>query len=200
MKMVIASHNSGKIQELQTLLADTGWEALPQKAFTLTEVAETGLTFVENALLKARHACRETGLPAIADDSGLVVPILQGAPGIYSARYAGPTAKSPDNIQKLLEALTQTPASERRAFFHCTLVFMEHERDPAPIICEGEWQGCILGEVRGSQGFGYDPVFGLTDGRSAAELNLAEKNKRSHRGKALQALLGKLREKYKGFA
>ncbi len=197
MKIVVASNNPGKIQELQTLLAGTGLEAAPQSAFELGEVAETGLTFVENALLKARHACRETRLPAIADDSGLVVPFLQGAPGIYSARYAGPEAKSPDNIKKLLEALSEATGDQRRAYFHCTLVFMEHEKDPAPLICEGEWQGHILLEPQGKQGFGYDPIFGLAQDQSAAELSLAEKNKKSHRGKALHSLLEKWRERYR---
>lgn len=196
MKIVIASNNPGKIKEIQALLAGTGLEALPQSDFGLSEAAETGLTFVENALLKARHACRETRLPAIADDSGLVLPFLQGEPGIYSARYAGPEAKAQDNIKKLLADLSAATEAQRRAYYHCTLVFMEQMKDPAPLICEGEWAGHILSAPRGKEGFGYDPVFGLANGQSAAELSLAEKNKHSHRGKALRLLLEKLRERY----
>lgn len=196
MRMVFASNNPGKIQELQALLVGTGLEALPQQAFGCGEAAETGLTFIENALLKARHACHETGLPAIADDSGLVVPALQGAPGIYSARYAGPEALAADNIKKLLAALSQESEAKRQAYFHCTLVLLEHEHDPAPLICQGEWRGFILSEPRGERGFGYDPIFGLASGTSAAELSLADKNKQSHRGKALRLLLERLGERF----
>ncbi|HSW71596.1 MAG TPA: non-canonical purine NTP pyrophosphatase, partial [Gammaproteobacteria bacterium] len=144
MKIVVASNNEGKIQELHALLADIGLVPVPQAVFKVKPIEETALTFVENALLKARHACRETGLSAIADDSGLVVPALQGAPGIHSARYAGTEASTEDNIKKLLTALIAVPEANRAAYFHCSLVFMRHEKDPAPLICQGEWTGSIL--------------------------------------------------------
>jgi len=196
MKFVFASHNLGKIQELQALLCGTGLDLVQQQALGCSEIEETGLTFVENALLKARHACRATGLPAIADDSGLVVPALQGAPGIYSARYAGREAQASDNIQKLLADMKEEPAANRHAYFHCTLVLLRHAQDPAPLICQGEWPGCILFAPRGEQGFGYDPIFGLAPDKSAAELSLADKNKHSHRGQALRLLLEKVREHF----
>ncbi len=193
MKIIIASSNPGKIKELQNLLPRKSFELLPQSAFNLTDVEETGLTFMENALLKARHACLETGLPAIADDSGLVVPYLQGAPGIYSARYAGKQADAGDNIQKLLADLSEASLEQRKAFFHCTMIYLAHAKDPAPLIAQGEWQGQILFEPRGREGFGYDPIFGLPDGRSSAELGLTEKNKQSHRGIAMRNLMNMLR-------
>lgn len=196
MKIIVASNNAGKIHELQALLAGTHLQLLPQADMGLTEVEETGLTFVENALLKARYASQKSGLPAIADDSGLVVPALQGAPGIYSARYAGSQSTSTDNIKKLLLELASLSPNQRKAYFHCTLVFMEHERDPSPLICQGEWEGQILLTARGSEGFGYDPVFGVAENKSAAELSLEFKNQLSHRGKALRMLLAKLKEKY----
>lgn len=195
MQIVVASHNQGKIHELSALLQGSGIECIPQANLGLSEADETGLTFVENALLKARQACQQSGLPAIGDDSGLVVPALQGAPGIYSARYAGPLAKSNANVQKLLAELAQVPGSDRRAFFHCSLVFMAHEKDPTPLICQGEWHGHILVAPRGSGGFGYDPIFGVAENQSAAELTLAMKNSLSHRGKALRLLMAKLKEK-----
>ncbi|HVY53408.1 MAG TPA: RdgB/HAM1 family non-canonical purine NTP pyrophosphatase [Gammaproteobacteria bacterium] len=198
MKVVLASNNSGKIQELQDFFVDFSIELIPQGKLGVEEVAETGFSFVENALIKARNACRKTGLAALADDSGLVVSALKGAPGIYSARYAGPKASSIDNIQKLLFQLEQQPECDRKAFFYCVLVFMLHEQDPTPLICEGIWQGSILKAITGSGGFGYDPIFYVPEqGKSAAELPIEIKNQISHRGLALQALLAKLPYKIK---
>lgn len=193
MKIVFASTNAGKIRELQALLNDVDIQVLPQNELGVTEIPETGLTFEENALIKARHACSETGLPAIADDSGLEVPVLQGAPGIYSARYAGKNATSTDNIKKLLQELKNISAENPEACFHCVLVYLRHADDPNPIICHGIWQGSILNAPRGEKGFGYDPVFfDSTYQCSAAELPLGVKNKISHRGKALHLLMEKL--------
>lgn len=159
MKVVFASHNAGKIRELQALLESSSLQIIPQAELNVEDVPETGLTFVENAILKARHACEKTGLPAIADDSGLVVPILDGAPGIYSARYAGKNAKSADNIQKLLQEMASFSKEDRKAYFHCVLVYLRSAMDPVPLICHGIWQGYILTTPHGDQGFGYDPVF-----------------------------------------
>jgi XTP/dITP diphosphohydrolase len=192
--IVFASSNPGKIQELTMLLNDLPIEIIPQNHFHLTDAAETAGTFVENALIKARHACIHTGLPAIADDSGLEVVALKGAPGIYSARFAGEKATSDDNIQKLLSLLNTHP--NRTAYFQCVLVFLLHPNDPTPLICQGTWRGEILRHPDGKQGFGYDPVFFDPDQQcSAAELSLALKNQISHRGKALRSLLEKLPEK-----
>lgn len=196
MKIVLASNNAGKVKEFNALFASRNVEVIPQTALQVDEVEETGLTFVENAILKARHAAKVTGLPSLADDSGLVVPALNGAPGIYSARYAGKSATSKDNIQKLLQAMTSMSEVERVAHFHCTLVFMMHAEDPSPLICEGDWFGHILHQPQGADGFGYDPVFfDPTENQSAAELPLALKNKISHRGQALERLLKRLPNK-----
>jgi XTP/dITP diphosphohydrolase len=196
MRIVLASNNSGKIRELRELLKHLQLEVIPQADLNVPEIAETGLSFIENAIIKARHAAQMTGLPALADDSGLAVPALQGAPGIYSARYAGEHATSADNIRKLLTEMIDLPAENRAASFHCVLVFMTHEHDPTPLVCDGKWTGSILREPRGADGFGYDPVFYDPASRqSAAELPLAIKNKISHRGIALQSLLKLLPEK-----
>lgn len=193
MKMVLASNNPGKIQELQSLLSHLKVTLIPQIQLGIEEIAETGITFVENALLKARHATKATGLPAIADDSGLVVPALSGAPGIYSARYAGDKATAQDNIAKLLANMTTIPDNKRQASFYCVLVFLNHAHDPMPLICTGEWSGILLSAPRGQQGFGYDPIFYVpTEHQTAAELNLSRKNIISHRGQALQLLLQQL--------
>lgn len=196
MKIVFASHNAGKIHELQALLNEFNLNVIPQNELNVSEVPETGLTFVENALIKARHACQVTGLPAMADDSGLEVDALHGKPGIYSARYAGEKANATDNIQKLLQELTNVPADRRQARFHCVLVYLNHAEDPTPLICHGVWQGMILDTPTGSKGFGYDPVFFDPEQKSsAAELPLEIKNRISHRGKALRMLMEKLPEK-----
>lgn len=194
-RIVLASGNAGKVRELGAMLADLGVQVLPQSDFGVPEAEETGLSFVENAILKARNAAAHTGLPAIADDSGIEVDALNGAPGIYSARYAGPDADDATNNAKLLAALEGLPAQARGARFRSVVVFMRHADDPSPLIAEGSWAGRILEELRGSGGFGYDPLF-LVDGldASAAELPPGEKNRISHRGQALRRLLAALTE------
>jgi XTP/dITP diphosphohydrolase len=199
LKITLASQNQGKINEFKQLL-----QALPIELISLdqlpgsTEVEETGLTFIENALLKARHAAKLSGLPALADDSGLVVQALNGAPGIYSARYAGAQASAESNIAKLLQDLRATPEQERQAFFYCILVFLAHPQDPSPLVCEGRWQGEIALTPQGSGGFGYDPIFYIPElGKCAAELTALEKNKLSHRAQALQNLVQSLPYKLK---
>jgi len=189
-KVVLASGNVGKVREFNELLADQHVEVLPQSSFGVPEAEETGLTFVENAILKARNAARHTGLPALADDSGLEVDALNGAPGIYSARYAGRGASDEDNLRKLLAALEGVPEGERGARFQCVIAYLRHAEDPTPLVCQGTWEGSILTAPRGSNGFGYDPVF-LVQGEkaSAAELPSEVKNRLSHRGQALRKLL-----------
>lgn len=188
-QIVLASGNKGKLAEFDQLLAHYGVAVLPQSQFNVSEVAETGTTFVENAIIKARHAAAITGLAAIADDSGLEVDILQGAPGIYSARYAGENAKDQDNVLKLLDTLKDQPAP-RRARFQCVLVYMRHANDPTPIICQASWEGQIDFSQRGDNGHGYDPIFIPENHQcSAAELSSDAKNASSHRGKALVQLI-----------
>ena len=188
-RLVLASGNRGKLAELQRILADPGIELVAQADLGIAEIEETGASFVENALLKARHAAGESGLPALADDSGLCVDALGGAPGLYSARYAGPHGDSAANIAKLLDALRAVPAERRPAHFHCSIVLLRAAPDPAPLIAEGRWHGRILDAPRGSGGFGYDPVFlDPVLGASAAELEPAIKNRVSHRGQALARL------------
>lgn len=193
-KIVLATGNAGKLKELRELLAEQPFEVLSQKDLGVTDADETGLSFVENAILKARHAARITGLPALADDSGLCVDVLGGAPGIYSARYAGPDASDVDNNRKLLEVLeAHRSGSPLIARFVCVLVLVRHVADPLPLICQGEWEGEILDAPRGEQGFGYDPLFFVpSDGMSSAELPRALKNALSHRGQALQQLKGRI--------
>ncbi len=191
--IVLASSNAGKLREFNQLLGGLHIEVLPQSRFNVSDADETGLTFVENALLKARHAAQHTGLPALADDSGLEVDALQGAPGIYSARYAGPGASDAANLEKLLGALKDVPEQNRGARFQCVLVYLRHALDPTPLICQGSWEGRILREPRGANGFGYDPVFYVpTHSLSAAELSPEIKNSLSHRGQALRQLLAGL--------
>jgi len=193
-QLLIASSNTGKLAELRQLLAPTGIEVIPQSALGISDADETATTFVENALLKARHAARHSGLPVLADDSGLCVDALRGAPGLHSARYAGVHGDHRANIAKLLAALDGVDEDERSAHFFCVLVLLRHADDPAPLIVEGRWHGHILHAPRGAGGFGYDPVFLDPETQcSAAELAPAEKHARSHRGLALQNLLGKLR-------
>ena len=196
-KVVLATGNQGKVKELAHLLSEQNIEIVPQSEFDVSEVAETGTTFVENAIIKARHAAKVTGLPAIADDSGLEVDALNGAPGVYSARYAADITEGEltddDNTNKLLSALANTPDELRTARFHCVLVYMKHEHDPTPLICHGVWQGTISRDKKGEQGFGYDPVFWQSDLQmSSAQLTRDVKNKRSHRGQALAKLVDKL--------
>ncbi len=192
-KIVLASGNLGKLRELGELLADLDVSLCNQQELGVSEVAETGLTFVENAILKARNAARHSGLPAIADDSGLEVDALQGAPGIYSARYAGPDADDARNVARLLEELDGLPAASRIARFQCLVVFLRHADDPTPIICQGTWEGRILSAPIGRNGFGYDPVFFVPGHQcSAAQLDTATKNSLSHRGQALAHLRERL--------
>ncbi|HEX6550744.1 MAG TPA: RdgB/HAM1 family non-canonical purine NTP pyrophosphatase [Gammaproteobacteria bacterium] len=192
-RIVLATGNAGKLRELAGMLANSNVEVVSQTGLAVTEADETGLSFVENAILKARNASRQTGLPAIADDSGLEVDALDGAPGIYSARYAGAQATDNDNTAKLLRELQGVPPERRTARFRCAMVYLRHALDPAPLICEGVWQGRILDTPRGSNGFGYDPVFLVPErGCSSAELPPEEKNLLSHRGQALKKLVAAL--------
>jgi XTP/dITP diphosphohydrolase len=189
MKVVFASNNAGKTREVAALLEGLAIELLPQARFAVAAADETGLTFVENAILKARHACRHTGLPAIADDSGIEVDALRGAPGIRSARYAGPDADDAANNARLLQALADVAQPQRTARYRCVMIYLRHAEDPTPVICQGTWEGRILSEPRGSGGFGYDPLFWLPElDCTAAELDLDSKNRLSHRGQALRCL------------
>lgn len=190
-KLVIASGNQGKLKEIQALLAPLTLEVLPQSAFNVPEAEEPYVTFVENALAKARHASRHTGLPALADDSGICVAALQGAPGVYSARYAGEPKSDASNNEKLLQSLSGV--QDRHAHYYCVMVLVRHADDPQPLIAEGIWQGEILAAARGEGGFGYDPLFlDAKTGQTAAELPAEIKNRISHRGHALSRLLHQL--------
>jgi len=192
-KVVLATGNKGKVAELSAMLKPFALAVIPQTELGVSDADETGLTFVENAILKARHAALITGLPAIADDSGLAVQALAGAPGIYSARYAGESATDADNIEKLLVELANVASSHRQAAFHCVLVYLRHAADPTPLICHGSWTGEIALESSGNGGFGYDPVFYLPAlGKTAAQLLPEEKQQLSHRGIALRQLLQQL--------
>ena len=192
-KIILASGNSGKLIEIQAVLNQQRYQLIKQSEFNVPDVAETGTTFVENAIIKARHAAEHTGLPALADDSGIEVDALQGAPGVYSARYAGTHGKDDANNAKLLQELKEVEDSQRTARFQCVIVYMRHVQDPMPLICEGTWEGKILHAPKGPNGFGYDPLFLVpTHGCSSAELDPAEKNKISHRAQALQKLIATL--------
>ncbi|WOH39295.1 XTP/dITP diphosphatase [Thalassotalea fonticola] len=189
-KIVLATGNKGKVKEFAEILSEHNIDIVPQSDFNVSEVAETGTTFVENAIIKARHAAKITGLPAIADDSGLEVDFLKGAPGIYSSRYAGENGNDSANNTKLLAALDGVSTSHRTARFQCVIVYMRHADDPTPIICQGSWEGEITTEQHGEEGFGYDPLFWLTDhAMTSAQLPRELKNQLSHRGKALAKLL-----------
>ena len=191
--IVLASSNPGKVREINQVLAGLNVIVRPQAEFNVIDAEETGLTFVENAILKARNAAQHTGLPAIADDSGLEVDALAGAPGIYSARYAGVGATDLENLEKLLDALADVPEENRSARFQCLMVYMRHADDPTPLICQGSWEGRILTAARGSNGFGYDPVFYVpTHNCASAELAAKTKNSLSHRGQALRQLVAAL--------
>jgi len=192
-KFVLASNNKGKLREFNDMFSSMSITVLPQADFDIEEIEETGLSFVENAILKARNAALHSGLPAIADDSGIEVDALKGAPGIYSARYAGAGASDAENLNKLLQALEGVPAEKRTARFQCLLVYMRHENDPTPVICQGTWEGKILEAPQGENGFGYDPVFFVPDYNcSSAELTREVKNSLSHRAKALKLLASQL--------
>lgn len=192
-QIVFASGNAGKLREVERLVAPLSFTVVPQSDFDIEPADETGVTFLENALIKARHASAMTGMPALADDSGLCVPYLGGAPGVRSARYAGAQATDEGNVDKLLDAMAG--AGDRSAWFHCALVYLSSAEDPAPLVSQARWRGSLLAAPRGEHGFGYDPVF-LPQGesRSAAELPAAEKNRVSHRAMALAALAQALAE------
>ncbi|MEF8792496.1 RdgB/HAM1 family non-canonical purine NTP pyrophosphatase [Thiohalorhabdus sp.] len=196
-EIVLASGNPGKLRELDNLLEPLGWQVRSRKAFDVPEPEETGLTFVENALIKARNAAQSTGLAALADDSGLAVDALGGRPGIYSARYSGPEGDDEANNRKLVAELGDLPPEQRGAFYHCSLVLLTHAEDPCPIIAEGQWRGRIGLEPRGEGGFGYDPLFELPErGCTSAELDPEEKDAISHRGKAMRRLREEIRERW----
>ena len=195
-KIVLASSNPGKVREINQLLADLDLQVQPQSEYGVEDAEETGLTFVENAILKARNAAQHTGLPAIADDSGIEVDALNGAPGIYSARFAGAGASDQDNLEKLLTDMQGIAEAGRSARFQCLLVYLRHATDPTPLICQGTWEGRILAEPRGEHGFGYDPVFYVpTHDCSSAELPPQVKNALSHRGQALRKLVSALQDR-----
>ena len=192
-KIVLASNNKGKVREIGQLLAGLDIQVVPQSEYGVVDIEETGLSFVENAILKARNASQHTGLPAIGDDSGLEVDALNGAPGIYSARYSGMGASDAENLQKLLRELNSLGEVPRTARFQCLMVYVRHALDPTPLICQGTWEGLIIDAPQGDNGFGYDPIFYVpTDNCTAAQLPAARKNTLSHRGQALACLLDKL--------
>lgn len=193
--IVLASNNAGKVREINELLSAEGIRVIPQGELGVPEAEETGLSFVENALLKARNAAEHSGLASIADDSGIEIDALKGSPGIYSARYAGAGASDAANVDRLLTELRDVPEAERTARFRCLMVYMRHAQDPTPVICQGTWEGRILFAPRGENGFRYDPVFYVPEtGCSAAELPSAAKNRLSHRGQALAKLVRYLRD------
>ena len=198
-QIVLASGNKGKLSELQNVFSKYQFEVIPQSHFNVSDADETGLTFVENAIIKARHACKNTGLPAIADDSGIEVDALHGAPGIYSARYSGDNATDEKNNAKLIEALEHVAPEQRTARYQCVLVFMQHELDPTPLIAQGSWKGFIRDEAKGTNGFGYDPHFFVPSHNChSAELPKATKNAISHRAIAIKALVEKLNGHFNG--
>lgn len=186
MKIVLASGNAGKVREIKALLSDLPIELISQKELNISDVAETGTTFIENALIKARHAAQVSGLPAIADDSGLSIDALDGAPGIFSSRYAGKNTTDLDRINKILKELENVPDNQRTAQFHCAIAMVKSADDPSPMVCEGIWSGTILHNSQGKKGFGYDPIFFVAEKNcSAAELDPTLKNQISHRGRAM---------------
>ncbi|MBI6548422.1 XTP/dITP diphosphatase [Xenorhabdus lircayensis] len=193
-KVILATGNAGKVRELADLLADFGLDIVAQTELGVDSADETGLTFIENAIIKARHAAAVTGLPAIADDSGLSVDALGGTPGIYSARYAGSDASDQENLEKLLEAMRNVPDEQRQAQFNCVLVYLRHAEDPTPLVFHGRWSGILTHEPAGEGGFGYDPIFYAPEfGCTAAQMSREQKNAVSHRGKALEMLLEVMR-------
>lgn len=194
-KVVLASNNAGKLREFSAMLKTIDIDVRPQAEFEIPEAEETGLTFIENSIIKARNACEHSGLPAIADDSGIEVDALQGAPGIYSARYAGSDCNDQANNEKLVDALKDIAPEARTARYRAVLVYLRHAEDPAPLIAEGTWEGLIIDTPRGDHGFGYDPYFFLPEfDKTGAELDRAHKNAISHRAKALQVLLEQLQK------
>lgn len=197
--LVLASGNAGKLRELAAMLEPLGWTVRPQSDWNLDEAVEDGLSFVENALIKARHAARATGLPALGDDSGLVVDALDGQPGIFSSRYAGEGADDESNNRKLLEAMAGLTTDRRAAHFYCAMALVRNARDPVPLLATGKWRGRILQEPAGDGGFGYDPLFWVADeGCTSAQLTPSRKNRLSHRGQALASLLRQVRAEWGG--
>jgi XTP/dITP diphosphohydrolase len=193
-KIVLASGNSGKLREIQAVLDEQRFTLIKQSEFNVPDVPETGTTFVENAIIKARHAAKLTNLPALADDSGIEVDALQGAPGVYSARYSGIHGADDANNTKLLQEMKSVAEDQRTARFQCVIVYMRHADDPMPLICEGTWEGKLLHDLSGPNGFGYDPLFYVpTHDCSSAELDPDEKNRISHRAQALQKLITQLK-------
>ena len=193
-KVVLASGNAGKLREFFEILGSVGFKVVAQSEYDVTDVPETGLTFVENAIIKARNASQQTGLPALADDSGIEVDALKGQPGIYSARYSGEGNAA--NNQKLLQEMKDVPDEQRTARFRCCIVYMRHAEDPSPLIADASWEGTILKELSGANGFGYDPLFYVPSfGKSSAELTPEEKNSASHRGKALEIMLQLMKDR-----
>ncbi len=193
--VVLATSNKGKIRELTKMLDTLGVKATVQSEWNVPEAEETGLTFIENAIIKARNACEHTGLPAIADDSGIEIDALNGAPGIYSARFAGPGCSDSDNNKKLIEALADIPKKQKTARYRAVLVYMRHAKDPSPLIAQGTWEGRIIDQPHGENGFGYDPYFYIPElGKTGAELDPGFKNEVSHRAKALRKLIKKLKK------
>lgn len=196
-KIILASNNKGKLKEFSQLFADSQIQIIPQGELGVSDAIEDGLSFVENAIIKARHACQQTQLPAIADDSGIEVDALKGQPGIFSARFAGDHGDDQANNQLLLEKLQGLPEAKRSARFQCVLAFMRHAQDPTPLVCQASWEGFILEAPRGENGFGYDPLFWVpTKQCSSAELPKEEKNKISHRAQAMQILLASLKHRH----
>ncbi|MGH6636789.1 MAG: RdgB/HAM1 family non-canonical purine NTP pyrophosphatase [Gammaproteobacteria bacterium] len=192
-EVVVASSNPGKLREITAILAPLQWSVRPQLEFSVAEAPETGLTFVENALLKARNASAVCGLPAIADDSGIEVDALGGAPGIHSARYAGKEACDRENLEKLIREMAGVPWEQRRCRFHCLMIYLRYPEDPTPLITHGVWEGMLLFEAQGQNGFGYDPLFHVPAyGCSSADLDPAVKDRISHRAQALHELVAKL--------
>ncbi len=191
-KIVLASSNQGKLREIKAIFQDQPYDLVPQSEYNVTDADETGLTFVENAIIKARHAAQCTGMMALADDSGIEVDYLRSAPGIYSARYAGQPCDNQANNNKLLSALKNVPNEQRSARFQCVIVLMRHANDPTPLICSGTWEGCIVEQETGINGFGYDPLFFVpTHNCTSAELSPEIKNSLSHRGQALRKFADK---------
>jgi XTP/dITP diphosphohydrolase len=196
--LVLASGNAGKLKEVSSMLTPLGWTVRSQRDWKINEAVEDGLSFIENALIKARHAARHTGLKALGDDSGLLVDALSGMPGIYSSRFAGADADDKANNQKLLHDLRGVPAPERAAHFYCAMVLVRHADDPAPLISTGKWTGRIMEQHRGEGGFGYDPLFRVPRNEcSSAELPPEVKNSLSHRGQALTALIAQMKDEFR---
>ena len=197
-EIVLATGNANKVKEIDAMLKTLGITVIPQSKYRVCDAEETGTTFVENAIIKARNASLQTGLPAIADDSGIEVDVLNGEPGVYSSRFSGPNSDDAKNLDKLINCIKPFEPESRTARYWCIMVYMRHAKDPTPIICQACWEGLLITEKRGMNGFGYDPVFFIPElQKTAAEISLEEKNSMSHRAKALKLLLNKLSEIYR---